>query len=363
MAAPAIHALFEDLMKRGGSDLHLATNRPPLARVRGDIVALREENVSGKDLEEMLLEIVTPAQKSRLAADLDLDLSIVYGDAARFRGTYYVKHTGIAATFRLVPLHVPSLAELGCPEILWRLADRRGGLILVAGPASSGKTTTAAAMIDHVNKTRACHIVTIEDPIEFVHEPLRAQISQREIGTHAPSFSAALRTAARENADVVYISDVTRPDEMALALDLANDGLLVFATIPCSGAAAALWRVLATFAADAQARARSQLADGLAAVVVQHLVRAADFKSRIAVHEILVRTPEIAQLIRAGDLHAINAAIAEGNTHGMQSLDRGLERLVAARKISAESAFERAIDKEAFARLLQQRGEAEAPRS
>src|SRR4051812_41981837 len=172
-----IDPILDELVKRGGTDLHLAVNQPPLGRVRGDIAPLRDQPTTAKELEEMLLELVTPAQRQRLAADLDLDLAIQFKDVARFRASYYVKHSGIAASFRLVPSRVPSLTELGLPEVLWRLADRRSGLVIVSGPVANGKTTTAAAMVDHINKTRPAHVLTLENPIEFVHESSRAQIT------------------------------------------------------------------------------------------------------------------------------------------------------------------------------------------
>jgi twitching motility protein PilT len=348
----AIEGLFEDLVKRGGSDLHLAVNQPPLARVRGEIVMLRESSIPAKDLEEMLLEIVTPVQRQRLAADLDLELSYAYKDVARFRASYFVKHSGIAAAFRLVPSRVPSLAELGCPEVLWRLADRRSGLILVTGPAANGKTTTTAAMIDHINKTRACHVVTIENPVEFAHEPLRAQITQREVGLHAVSFTSALRNAGRENADVILASELPTREDVDLALRLANDGHLVLANLPTSGAGASVERILSMFETEMQPRARTMLAECLAGVVVQHLVRGADSKSRVAVHEIVVGIPAVTALIRDGKIEALADVIKAADGHGMQTLDAALERLLNAGKITAEAALERSIDKEAFARVV-----------
>lgn len=348
----AIEGLLEDLVKRGGSDLHLAVNQPPLARVRGEMVSLRESSIPAKELEEMLLEIVTPVQRSRLAADLDLEMSYAYKDVARFRATYFVKHSGIAAAFRLVPARVPSLAELGCPEVLWRLADRRSGLILVTGPGANGKTTTTAAMIDHVNKTRACHVVTIENPIEFVHEPLRAQITQREVGMHAVSFTSALRNVGRENPDVIFVSELPTKEDVELVLRLANDGHLVLANLPTSGAGASVERLLEVFDSEMYPRARTMLADCLAGIVVQHLVRGADSKSRVAVHEIVVGIPAIATLIRDGEIETLADAIKAADGHGMQTLDAALERLLNAGKITAEAALERSIDKEAFARVV-----------
>ena len=346
-----IDGLIEDLIRRGGSDLHLAVNQPPTARVRGEIVTLREGALAAKELEEMLLELVTPPQRARLAADLGLELAYDYRDVARFRATYYVKHPGIAAAFRLVPPRVPSLTELGCPELIHRLAERRSGLVVVAGPVSNGKTTTTAAMIDHVNKTRACHVLTIEQPIEFVHEPARAQITQREVGTHVPTFAAALRNAARENPDVVFVSELSTREDVELALRLANEGVLVLTNVPTSGAAATIERLVSTFEPEAQPRARALVAECLAGVVVQHLVRSGDGK-RVAVHEILVGTPAIASLVREGKTDALVEAIRSADGQGMQSLDAALERLLAAGKLTAEAALERAIDKEAFARIV-----------
>jgi twitching motility protein PilT len=347
-----IESLFEELLNRGGSDLHLAVNQPPFARVRGEIVVLREAVISAKELEEMLLGLVTPAQRNRLAADLDLDLAIPYKDVARFRATLYVKHPGIAATFRLVPTRVPSLAELGCPEVLWKLADRRAGLVIIGSPASNGKTTTVAAMVDHINKTRACHVLTLESPIEVVHEPLRAHITQREIGTHAPSLAVALRGAARENADVIVTSELNAPEEIELALRLASGGILVVAPFAAGNVYTVLERFLGAFESSARGSIQRLLADALAGIVVQHLVRVADSKTRIALHEVLVATPDVTSLLREGRIDRVPEAMRTGNAQGMASIDDALERLVATGKITPEAAMERAFDKETMARTL-----------
>jgi len=296
----------------------------------------------------MLLELVTPAQRQRLAADLDLDLAIQFKDVARFRASYYVKHSGIAASFRLVPSRVPSLTELGLPEVLWRLADRRSGLVLVAGPAGNGKTTTAAAMVDHVNKTRPAHVLTIENPIEFVHESLRAQITQREIGTHTPTFAAALKSAPRENPDVIVLSELPGPDDIETVLKLASDGILVIATVAASSATSTLERVVLGVPPERQSRVLGILAECLAGLVVQHLVRAADGKSRVAAHEVLVSNAAITTIIREGQWPRVREALIAGVPQGMQTLDSALERLLETQKITPETAQERAIDKETF---------------
>lgn len=347
-----IDPILDELVKRGGTDLHLAVNQPPLGRVRGEIAPLREQPTTAKELEEMLLELVTPAQRQRLAADLDLDLSIQFRDVARFRASYYVKHSGIAASFRLVPARVPSLAELGLPEVLWRLADRKSGLVLVAGPVGSGRTTTTAALVDHVNKTRPAHVLTLENPIEFVHEPLRAQITQREIGTHSPTLASALRSAPRENPDVLVVSDLPGPEEVESILRLASDGILVVTTVPAGSVASALERVLLGVAPERQHRMQGLLADCLVGVVVQHLVPAADGQTRAAAHEVLVTNAAITQIIRDGKFGRIREALIAGAPQGMQTLDFALERLLEAHKITPEAALDRAVDKETFADVI-----------
>ncbi|MBX3227827.1 MAG: Flp pilus assembly complex ATPase component TadA [Labilithrix sp.] len=347
-----IDPILDELVKRGGTDLHLAVNQPPLGRVRGEIAPLRDQPVTAKELEEMLLELVTPAQRQRLAADLDLDLAIQFKDVARFRASYYVKHSGIAASFRLVPARVPSLTELGLPEVVWRLADRRSGLVVVAGPACAGKTTTTAAMVDHVNKTRPCHVLTLENPIEFVHESLRAQITQREIGTHVPTFASALRSAPRENPDVLVVSDLPSTEDVEPVLKLASDGVLVLLTVPASGSAGALQRILAGVSPERHPRLQSLLADCLAGVVVQHLLPGAGGKPRVAAHEVLVANAAISAIVRDGKYTRVAEALVAGSPQGMQTLDADLERHLGSGAISAETALDRALDKEAFAEVV-----------
>jgi twitching motility protein PilT len=349
---PAIDLLLDEVVKRGGTDLHLAVNQPPFVRVRGELAVLREALISAQTLEEVLLELVTPAQRAKLAADLELELSVQLRDVARFRASYYVKHSGIAAAFRMVPLRVPALASLGCPEVVRKLAERQSGLVLFAGPAASGKTTTMAAFVDHINKTRACHIVTIESPIELVHEPQRAQITQHEIGLHAPSIAAALRNVERESPDVVAISELSTSEEVELALRLAADGVLVLATYAADGAVAALDRLLAAPRVEDQVRIRGLVAESLAAVVVQHLVRTVDATAPAVVHEVLIGTPTIASLLRQGKTDGLAEAMMAGASVGMQTLDDTLEQLVTEGRIAPETALELSVDKVAFARAL-----------
>ncbi len=349
---PKIDGLFDEMMKRGGSDLHLGVGYPPLARIRGDLVPLREAVIDGPDLEEVLLELLTPPQRARLQADLDLDFAHAHRGSARFRANYFQKSSGLGAVFRLVPNRVLTLAELGCPEVLWRLADRRSGLILVTGPTGSGKSTTIAAMIDHINKTRACHILTIEDPIEFVHEPLRAQLTHREIGVHASSFAVAMRSAGRENPDVVLVAELRNSETMKLALQLASQGILVFATEKTNGAASTIDRLVNSFPGDEQPQVRGMLAESLVGLVAQQLVRTADGKGRVAVHEILIGSAAVSALIREGKTAQLANVMQAGQAQGMQTMDMALERLLTQNRISAEDALDRAVDREAFAQVI-----------
>ena len=349
---PKLDALFDELVKRGGSDMHLAVGYPPLARARGELVVLREAAFEGAQLEEALLELLTPLQRARLSTDLELDFAHTHNSTARFRVNYFSKSSGMAAVFRLVPTRVLTLAELGCPEVLWRLADRRAGLVIVSGPASAGKSTTLAAMLDHINKTRACHILTIEDPVEFVHEPLRAQITQREVGVHTPSFVAAMRTAGRENPDVVLVGELRSPEVVRLALQLASSGVLVFATAQTNGAAGTLEGIVNAFPADEHAQVRGMLADSLVGVVAQQLVLSSDGKTRVAVHEILVGSPAVSSLVRESKTAQLSSVMLGGQAQGMQTMDMGLERLLTQNKIAAEDALDRAVDREMFAQVI-----------
>jgi twitching motility protein PilT len=347
-----IDALFDELLAQGGSDLHLGIGYPPMMRLRGELVAMRDRAVDAAEMHALLFEIVTPEQRATITGALDLDFAYAHGDKARFRANYFHKTTGLAAVFRTIPTRVPTLDELRCPPVLRKLADRRAGLVLVTGPTGSGKSTTLAAMIDHINKTRACHVLTIEDPVEFVHQPQKAQVTHREIGTHASSYAHAIRSAGREDPNVILIGELRTNETMKLALQLASFGILVFATVHTNGAASTIDRIVNAFPADEQPQVRGMLSESLAGIVAQQLLRAADGARRVAVHEILVGSPALAAMIREGKTFQIPSLMQGGQAQGMQTMDMALERLVRDGTITFEAAVQKAIDKEGFARAF-----------
>jgi twitching motility protein PilT len=349
-----VDRLFDRLLDRGGSDLHLSIGYPPLARVRGALVPLRDEPITPAEMLDTLFEILDADQRDKINDELDLDFAYEYA-RARFRANYFHKLTGLAAVFRVIPTKVPTLAELGCPDVLRRLAERRGGLVLVTGPTGSGKSTTLAAMIDHVNASFARHILTIEDPIEFVHTPKRSQVTHREVGQHASSFQAAIRSAGREDADVILVGELRDNETMRLALQLASFGVLVFATVHTNSAASTIDRICNSFPADEQPQVRGMLAECLAGVVAQQLLRTADGEGRCAAQEILVGSPAVSQIIRDGKTFQLPSLMQAGQAQGMQTMDLALERLYAERRISAETALEHASDKEAMQRVTSRR--------
>jgi twitching motility protein PilT len=354
-----IHALFDALLARNASDLHLAVGHPPLARRRGELETMRDEPVDADEMAALLFEILNPEEHARIVGDLDFAYG--YGDKARFRANYFYKTSGLAAVFRTIPSRVLKLDDLGCPDVVRRVSERRSGLILVTGPTGSGKSTTLAAMLDHINRTRACHILTIEDPVEFVHQPARAQVTHREVGPDAGSFAAAIRSAGREDADVILIGELRTNETMKLALQMASSGTLVFGTVHTNSAPATIERIINAFPADEQPQVRGMLAESLAAIVAQQLLKTADGKGRLAVHEILLGSPALAAMIREGKTFQITSLMQAGGASGMQTMDSALERAVQRGQVTGEDALEKAIDKESFQKLLTRRAAAIVP--
>jgi twitching motility protein PilT len=349
---PMIDRLFDDLLARKASDLHLGVGYPPLARARGELVPMRDEPVTQAEMERLLFEILSEKQHKQIAGELDLDFAYAYGEKARFRANYFYKMTGLGAVFRTIPTKVLTLADLGTPDSVRKMADRRAGLVLVTGPTGSGKSTTLAGMVNHINETRACHILTVEDPVEFVHQPKKAQVTHREVGPHVSSFATAIRSAGREDPNVILIGELRNNETMKLALQLASFGVLVFATVHTNSAPATIDRIINSFPSDEQPQVRGMLAEGLAGIVAQQLLKTADGKGRVAALEILVGNSAISALIREGKSFQIPSIMQGGHALGMQTMDMALERLVLQKVIEPEAALEKASDREAFGRLI-----------
>ena len=355
MAANRIDRLFDELLGRKGSDLHLGIGYPPLIRARGELVPLRDELLDAEEMEGLLFDIITPVQKKQITEGLDLDFAYAYGDKARFRANYFFKTTGLGAVFRTIPTKILTLADLGCNDAIKKLAERRSGLVLVTGPTGSGKSTTLAAMINHINLTRACHVLTIEDPVEFVHQPQRSQITHREVGPHASSFATAIRSAGREDPNVILIGELRNNETMKLALQLASFGILVFATVHTNSAPATIDRIINAFPADEQPQVRGMLAESLMGIVAQQLLKTADGKGRVAAHEILIGTAGLGAMIREGKTFQIASLMQSQQALGMQTMDMALERLVAKGTITGDAALDKATDKESFIKLMRQK--------
>jgi twitching motility protein PilT len=347
-----IDQLFERLIEKKGSDLHLGVGIPPMGRIRGELVPLRDGALTTKDIEDLLFEIMTQPQREQILRDWDLDFAYQFGTKARFRANYFYKQTGLAAVFRTIPSKVLTLEDLKTPDVVRKLAERRAGLILVTGPTGSGKSTTLAAMLNYINRMRACHILTIEDPVEFVHEPLLAQVTHREVGSHASSFAVAIRSAGRENPDVILIGELRTNETMKMALQLASYGVLVFGTVHTNSAPATIERIVNAFPNEEQPQVRGMLAESLLGIVAQQLLRTADGQGRVAALEILLGSHAVASMIREGKTYQLASLMQGGKGQGMQTMDMALEKLVKGGIVDAATAMEKAEDKEAFRKLI-----------
>jgi twitching motility protein PilT len=347
----ALDRLFDVLLDRRGSDLHLSIGYPPMIRAKGELVAIESRPLDHQTIVRLMDEILSEDKRSYFHAHRDLDFAYGYEDKARFRANYLYKTTGPGAVFRTIPSEVLTVEQLGLPKAVVDLAKRRSGLVLVTGPTGSGKSTTLAAMLDHINRTREGHILTIEDPVEFVHTPKKCQITHREVGEHTPSFADAIRSAGRENADVILVGELRGRETMKMALQLASFGILIFATVHTNSAPATIDRFVNAFPAGQQPQIRGMLADSLVGIVAQQLLRRADGSGRIAAQEILIGTPGVASAIREAKTSMLQSLIQSGGSHGMQSIDAVLEKLVAEGKVTPQDALDKATDKNHFAKL------------
>ncbi|MEM7434711.1 MAG: PilT/PilU family type 4a pilus ATPase [Myxococcota bacterium] len=348
---PALDRYFDVLLERGGSDLHLSVGYPATIRLKGELVAIDDRPLEREALTGLMDELLDRDRREYFHAYHDLDFAHDYEDKARFRANYLYKTTGPGAVFRTIPAEILSAVQLGLPSSVVRLADQRSGLVLVTGPTGSGKSTTLAAMLDHINRTREGHILTIEDPIEFVHRPNKCQITHREVGVHTPSFADAIRSAGRENADVILVGELRGRETMKMALQLASFGILIFATVHTNSAPATIDRFVNAFPASQQPQIRGMLAESLAGIVAQQLLRRADGSGRVAAQEILVGTSGVSSAIREAKTSMLQSLMQSGGNQGMQTMDSVLVGLVADGVITAQDGLEKAADKESFAKL------------
>jgi len=343
-----IQELLIEAKDKEASDLHLNTGIPPVLRLNGKLMRLDLPELTPEITHEMIYSILSEKQKIDFENFGELDFSYELVNISRFRVNIFKHRCGEGAAFRLIPEKVKTLSELGLPSILSDFTEKDRGLVLITGPTGSGKSTTLAAMIDIINKNRHDNIITIEDPIEFIHSHKKCLISQREIGSHTQSFASALRNALREDPDVILVGEMRDLETISMALTAAETGHLVFSTLHTISASETIERIIDVFPPHQQNQVRMQLAGSLLGVVAQTLLSLSDGNGRVAALEIMVANPAIKNLIREGKAYQISSTIQISKKDGMQSLDQSLKDLLMEGKISQENAMKKAIDKKAF---------------
>jgi twitching motility protein PilT len=345
--------LLDLVLERGASDLHLTAGSPPVLRLLGDLVRLDDyPALTPQTLRTMIYAIISQRQRERLEQDLELDMSYSVPGKARFRVNVYFQRDSIGAAFRLIPFEIKSLQDLGLPAVVQEFARLPRGFVLVTGPTGSGKSTTLASLVDIVNVERACHIMTVEDPIEFLHRHKRSIVNQRELGADTHSFTEALKHVLRQDPDVILVGEMRDLETIQTAITAAETGHLVFATLHTQDAPQTIDRIIDVFPPHQQQQIRVQLSTTLQGVVTQQLLQTADGRGRVAASEVLIATPAVRHLIREGKVHQIYSVMQAGGRFGMQTMDASLARLVKAGKITQHLAVERAHDPEELNRLL-----------
>ena len=334
---------------KDASDLHLNIGIPPVIRINGKLIKLDFPELTPEITHEMIFSILNEKQKSDFDKFGELDLSYELPNISRFRVNIFKHRRGEAAAFRLIPEKIKTLSELNLPSILSDFADKEKGLVLITGPTGSGKSTTLASLIDIINKNRYDNVITIEDPIEFIHYHKNCLITQREVGSHTESFASALRSALREDPDVILVGEMRDLETISMALTAAETGHLVFSTVHTISAGETVERIIDVFPPHQQNQVRMQIASSLLGVVAQTLIPTLDEKGRVPALEIMIANSAIRNLIREGKVHQIPSTIQTSKKDGMQSLDQSLKDLVMDGKISQEDAVKKAIDKKVFA--------------
>ncbi len=337
---------------QGCSDIHFAVGLPPMLRMHGELLPIKFRDLSQPELEGYLLEITSRPHQDQLRRGHDVDFSYVAAHGGRFRVNVFRKETGIGATFRAIPSQIPSLEQLGLPEAVRQLCENHQGMILVTGSTGTGKSTTLAAMIDHLNATRRLNIIRLEDPIEFVHRSKQSQVIQRELITHVPSFAEGVRASMREDPDVILVGELRDAVTIRWAMTAAETGHLVLGTLHTTGAVKTIDRIVDALPADEREQTKSFLAQSLIAVITQVLVKTADQRGRKAVCEVMRVTRAIAKLIMTEQTHQIPAQLQTGRELGMQLLDQALLNDVQSGLIDPDDAYIYANDKKLFARFV-----------
>lgn len=349
---PRIDSFLKLGLAQGCSDVHLAVGVPPMLRMNGDLMPIKFRELSGTELESYVDEILTKTQKEYFGSGRDLDFSYVSEDGGRFRVNLFRKDTGVGAVFRYIPNEVPTLDSLNVPPVIRDFCDYHQGMVLVTGSTGTGKSTTLAAMIDHLNKTRALNIISLEDPIEFVHPSKKSQIIQRELGTHLSSFAQGVRSAMREDPDVILVGELRDAETISMAMTAAETGHLVLGTLHTTGAVKTIDRIIDALPGELREQTKSFLAQSLKAVVTQVLVKTPDGRGRKAIMEILVNTRAIAKLIMTDQSHQIPAQLQTGRDYGMQMMDQTLLDAIEKKEIDPDDAFRYALDKRKFKRFV-----------
>jgi twitching motility protein PilT len=338
--------------QQGCSDVHLAVGVPPMLRLFGDLMPIKFRDVRAGELEGYIAEILTRTQSEQFSKGHDLDFSYVSAEGGRFRVNVFRKETGVGATFRAIPAAVPTLEKLALPAVVTKLCDYHQGMVLVTGSTGTGKSTTLAAMIDHLNSTRRLNIISLEDPIEFVHPSKMSQVIQRELGTHIPSFAEGVRAAMREDPDVILVGELRDAETISMAMTAAETGHLVLGTLHTTSAVKTVDRIIDALPVEEREQTKSFLAQSLLAVVTQVLVKTGDGHGRKAICEILMMTKAIAKLIQTEQSHQIPSQLQMGRDLGMQLLDQALLSAITARSIDPDDAYNYATDKRAFQKYV-----------
>jgi twitching motility protein PilT len=347
-----IDAFLKLGVAQGCSDMHLAVGVPPMLRMHGDLMPIKFRELGEAGLDGYINEVLTQNQQRQLREGKDVDFSYVSSEGGRFRVNVFRKETGLGAAFRTIPTQMPSMEQLGLPPVVRKLCDYHQGMILVTGSTGTGKSTTLASMIDYLNSTRSLNIISLEDPIEFVHRSKSSQVIQRELGTHLPSFAEGVRAAMREDPDVILVGEMRDAETISMAMTAAETGHLVLGTLHTTSATKTIDRIIDALPTEEREQTKSFLAQSLIAVITQILVKSPDQRARRAICEVMVLTKAIGKLIMTDQTHQIPSQLQMGKEYGMQLMDQALLAAITAKEVDPEHAYTYAADKRQFQRFV-----------